>query len=305
LGGDVPRHAADSRVVALELRADPQLVLASTTYLADLLRELELVRRAAGHTGPVSQLLEQVEARLHGAAAAFSSVGALAAQAWQRGDSEIRVVLPHEAVEACAELLEVLGAIDYLSGEGHLLTLPPPRAALRLQEQWLRAVVGASPAESPPEWAVPSALRGASAEGGENHRLVLADVGAPATRFVRRELRELLERWGLRELADEAELAATELIANAELHGDGAREVAFRRLDAGVRIEVSDGSPVPPAMRACDGDSATGRGLAMVEAVTDSWGVEARGNGKVVWCEVSASAGRSREARARDEASLR
>jgi hypothetical protein len=36
-----------------------------------------------------------------------------------------------------------------------------------------------------------------------------------------------------------------------------------------------------------DSDAVTGRGLALVEQLASSWGVDATPAGKVVWCEVA------------------
>ncbi|WP_234385939.1 ATP-binding protein, partial [Streptomyces scabiei] len=43
-------------------------------------------------------------------------------------------------------------------------------------------------------------------------------------------------------------------------------------------------TPVAPVPRA-DRAAVEGRGLLLVDRLTDVWGVEARGGGKCVWCE--------------------
>jgi anti-sigma regulatory factor (Ser/Thr protein kinase) len=71
--------------------------------------------------------------------------------------------------------------------------------------------------------------------------------------------------------------------------GDG--EIVVRaRITAGrLRVEVVDGSstlpaaPVPAPL-----DAEGGRGLVLVEALADRWGVERRAEGKCLWFELAA-----------------
>ncbi|MEU1347618.1 ATP-binding protein [Streptomyces sp. NPDC005775] len=119
-------------------------------------------------------------------------------------------------------------------------------------------------------------------------------MGEHSARHLRRILRLYLNGWGMAEVADAAELALTELIANVVRHVPGRRCQTFVfRLPGGegVRVEVADACPLLPLM--VDGDvlDEGGRGLLLVEAVTDKWGVEARpdGGGKAVWFECLAA----------------
>lgn len=119
-------------------------------------------------------------------------------------------------------------------------------------------------------------------------------MGEHSARHLRRILRLYLTGWGMAEVADAAELALTELIANVVRHVPGRRcqTFIFRLPDGeGVRVEVADGCPELPVMG--DGDllAEGGRGMLLVAAVTDKWGVEARrdGCGKAVWFECLAA----------------
>lgn len=87
------------------------------------------------------------------------------------------------------------------------------------------------------------------------------------------------------ELSARAELVASELATNALRHGGGGLHVAVRATGSSVRIEVTDASPSAPRPRRPATDDPGGRGMLVVDAVADDWGVEPSptGDGKVVW----------------------
>ncbi|MEV8564530.1 ATP-binding protein [Streptomyces sp. NPDC051322] len=120
-------------------------------------------------------------------------------------------------------------------------------------------------------------------------------LGEHSARHLRRILRLYLTGWGLLEVADAAELALTELIANVVRHVPGRRcqTLIFPLHAGGVRVEVADGCPQLPRAVAGDELGEGGRGLLLVDAVTDRWGVEERpdGCGKTVWFECLAAKG--------------
>ncbi|WP_369177876.1 ATP-binding protein [Streptomyces mutabilis] len=115
-------------------------------------------------------------------------------------------------------------------------------------------------------------------------------AGAHSARHVRRIVRSYLCEWGLADLTDAVELGVTELLANVVRHVPDRRctLLLLRRADGdGVRVEVADGSPRYPVVAvAVDDDSVSGRGLVLLEAVVDKWGVgPGPGDGKTVWFE--------------------
>ena len=59
-----------------------------------------------------------------------------------------------------------------------------------------------------------------------------------------------------------------------------------------LRVEVADFSSEPPRLGGFDLDAMSGRGLALVEALADRWGVETHRSGKCVWFELADSNGR-------------
>ncbi|MFJ2088160.1 ATP-binding protein [Streptomyces sp. NPDC087901] len=126
-------------------------------------------------------------------------------------------------------------------------------------------------------------------------------MGEHSARHLRRILRLYLKGWGLTAVADAAELALTELIANVVRHVPGRRCQTFIfRLPGGegVRVEVADDCPQLPVVGEGDVFDEGGRGLVLVDAVTDKWGVEVRrdGGGKAVWFECLAAAPVTRSA---------
>jgi anti-sigma regulatory factor (Ser/Thr protein kinase) len=115
----------------------------------------------------------------------------------------------------------------------------------------------------------------------------------PSVRKARRELRGTLGEWGLDGLAESAELVLSELMTNALRHARSPRgrlvETRYERVGGGcVRIEVHDANDRIPQMRRAADDDEGGRGLALVDALTERrWGVSSRqGVGKLVWALV-------------------
>jgi anti-sigma regulatory factor (Ser/Thr protein kinase) len=90
-------------------------------------------------------------------------------------------------------------------------------------------------------------------------------------------------------LSGDAELLASELVANAAEHGDGTPiSLALHRHAEpaerpGITCEVTDGSPATPRYTEPGPDAERGRGLAIVDALARSSGVRASEAGKTSW----------------------
>jgi anti-sigma regulatory factor (Ser/Thr protein kinase) len=115
-------------------------------------------------------------------------------------------------------------------------------------------------------------------------------LGEHSARHLRRILRAYLEAWKMPELVDAAGLALTELVANVVRHVPDRRaamQILMLREPDGVRVEVTDGSARPPLSTAVDELAEGGRGLVIVDGVTDRWGWHplAERPGKTVWFE--------------------
>ena len=110
---------------------------------------------------------------------------------------------------------------------------------------------------------------------------------------VRGELRDAVRRWGVGELADTVELLTSELVTNALVHTDRDALLTARLFrDAGtgparLRVEVDDESDLWPKRRTPGEQASSGRGLMLVEALADAWGVDPRGSGKRMWFELA------------------
>jgi len=98
---------------------------------------------------------------------------------------------------------------------------------------------------------------------------------------------DTLRRWGRDDLTTSGALLVTELVTNAILHARTMVRVILERGADFVRVEVRDGSPIRPALRKHGLDATTGRGLALVSKLADSWGVDVDGAGKVVWAQLA------------------
>lgn len=98
-----------------------------------------------------------------------------------------------------------------------------------------------------------------------------------ARRFVASHLADV-------ECVDDVALLTSELVTNAVTHAGSVAEVVLVRRPRAVRVEVGDRDGTAPQKR--PPDDRGGRGLHLVEAVADRWGVDRRANGKVVWFEI-------------------
>lgn len=107
------------------------------------------------------------------------------------------------------------------------------------------------------------------------------DEGSPG--HARKVVRETFSRWGLAALLDDAELAVSELVTNAIKHGLPPVVLTLCQTRGCVRMDVSDTRPATasrewPVSRDTD---ESGRGRAIVEAVSDQSGTDLRsGPGK-------------------------
>ncbi|MGW1200353.1 ATP-binding protein [Streptomyces sp. NPDC002536] len=107
---------------------------------------------------------------------------------------------------------------------------------------------------------------------------------------LRRSVCVPLKLWGLMDLADTVQLCLTELVANVITHvgAETPAWVAVSMEGASLRIEVRDpAADALPALRCLTSSREHGRGLRLVAAMADRWGVLPSEHGKTTWCELS------------------
>jgi anti-sigma regulatory factor (Ser/Thr protein kinase) len=108
---------------------------------------------------------------------------------------------------------------------------------------------------------------------------------------LRRLIRTHLTLWGLPHLIETAQLCVSELVANVITHvGVGTPTtlvVSMNGTDLRIEVRDPDGRTLP-ALLAAGPDVEAGRGMSLIDAVADRWGVSPTASGKTTWCEIAA-----------------
>lgn len=120
---------------------------------------------------------------------------------------------------------------------------------------------------------------------GDLHSEVFLPV-PEAVPALRRFVTSALEGWGEGRLVWDATLIASEMATNAVRHGESPFRAVISRDTSVVRIGVEDVGPGWPAHRNARLDDLDGRGVAIVEALSDRWGCDKSPDGKVTWAEL-------------------
>ncbi|MEI7032308.1 ATP-binding protein [Streptomyces pratensis] len=110
---------------------------------------------------------------------------------------------------------------------------------------------------------------------------------------VRRIISAQLRYWHLDPLIDQAALGVTELLTNVHRHAqpDKSCTVDIELLLDRLTVSVHDHDPRLPTVNVADSFATSGRGLALIAAVSESWGVRPIGSaGKAVWFTLPAAA---------------
>ncbi|WP_073756773.1 ATP-binding protein [Streptomyces sp. CB03234] len=128
----------------------------------------------------------------------------------------------------------------------------------------------------------------------EAHQLSLSVSGTPlAAAEARRQIAGEIRSWDTDIDSDalhSAELVTGELIANAVQHaGHGPVSVTAQLNGTALRIEVCDSSGELPSPGLPGMHDECGRGLFIVAALADRFGVEPTPSGKCSWAEISAA----------------
>ncbi|MEU8506054.1 ATP-binding protein [Streptomyces brevispora] len=109
---------------------------------------------------------------------------------------------------------------------------------------------------------------------------------------LRRVMRLHLRLWGLSDVADAAETCVSELVANVIRHvGEGTPstlEVGMNGTHLRVALRDPEVRALPTLVHA-ESDDESGRGMALLDAVSDRWGVILGAESKLVWCDLATS----------------
>jgi anti-sigma regulatory factor (Ser/Thr protein kinase) len=96
-------------------------------------------------------------------------------------------------------------------------------------------------------------------------------------------LHKALTSWHCADRADDALLLLSETLTNAVQHAEGPVALHLHRSATALTVEVGDRSPHLPQPRPAAQDEESGRGLVLVRALADSWGVRPTDEGKTTW----------------------
>jgi anti-sigma regulatory factor (Ser/Thr protein kinase) len=141
------------------------------------------------------------------------------------------------------------------------------------------------------------------ARGGQPALRVRLVANVSSVPGARRFVTDGLLDWGREHLVDDGALCVTEMAANAALHsGSAYMQVEISDLDPAVRLSVEDAGGLvplpavapPPVPAARPGDvplaeavGTTGRGLAIVSVLAESWGIDERAGGRRIWAHLA------------------
>lgn len=102
----------------------------------------------------------------------------------------------------------------------------------------------------------------------------------------RRFAERTLASWQCLDLIGTVVLLVSELVVNAVSHAGSAATLRLALDGCMLRVEVDDTSPVVPEPKVTSAGDSGGRGLMIVEALADRWGVDPTASGKAVWFEL-------------------
>jgi anti-sigma regulatory factor (Ser/Thr protein kinase) len=130
------------------------------------------------------------------------------------------------------------------------------------------------------------------------YQVLVLQPGFEAPGEARRAVQAWLGDWGMEDLADRVLIIASELVANAVAHAHSEVVLSLTACCHDVKVGVRDGDNRPlrlgsrmsaagPAVQGPSRLPERGRGLTIVDALADAWGVEQMRDGKRVWARVS------------------
>jgi len=300
---------ADAELVHVRVEGTPTAAaIRMDEHFDELLRELELVRlgeggRSATYPQRVLSVLGGILERFADARAAFRDQAELASFLGRPVFTAEGLLAPITAA-ALEELQALLVLVSDFSERGDLLTLPEDERAIAATTAWfsevtrqLRAGTDAGDYRPLHGRALEDRLDPAAVPIGALPELqvrrmmsIRIEQRSDMARVARRFMTEVLIAWGHPLGSEKLDLPLTELVTNAQIHARTAVEVVVIDAEDIVRIEVHDQSAVLPVIRSRERTAGTGRGLALVAALTKAWGIEPTSTGKRAWFDVTVPA---------------
>ena len=112
------------------------------------------------------------------------------------------------------------------------------------------------------------------------------EVELGAAKEARTFARELLAGWQAPDaLVGDVVTVVSELVTNAVLHGAGPLQLRLRRTPRHLHVEMRDGNVSLPHLQGAELLDEEGRGLHLIESLSQRWGARRTENGKSVWCQ--------------------
>lgn len=256
LGVDIQRALEDGRLILLDAETTlGKLISGGQVDRAAFGRVVGSVIRSAGRRG-----------------SAVRAYGEMVDLLWQAGDIAGAIELERLWNELMARTRFAL----LCAYQSEAVAAPGHDHALRAVCQLHSAVSSASGAD-------PFAVSGLSREVAAEF-----EPEANAPRAARRFVEDVLRDWGHDGLAvNDARLLVSELVTNAVLHTRSPFSVSVASGPSKLRLAVHDRTTALPMPGERPSDARTGRGLRIVAAVADDWGVATTSDGKTVWADLS------------------
>ena len=108
-----------------------------------------------------------------------------------------------------------------------------------------------------------------------------------AVRVARAFVRDICAEARLgRAVEDIVVLLTSEVVTNAFVHGRSDARLTIAVLSDRVRVEVGDDNSRHPRRADLDGEALDGRGLLLMDGLSERWGARSELIGKTVWFEV-------------------
>ncbi|MFE2633836.1 ATP-binding protein [Streptomyces scopuliridis] len=126
----------------------------------------------------------------------------------------------------------------------------------------------------------------ASVAGIERELRLSLTVRPEELRHIRRDLVTRLDSWGYGTVSDTAVLVVIELLTNVYKHAGGRCDLLVIPVEPRLLITVSDAVVAVPARREVSTGAENGRGLVLINELTERWETVLTASGKDIRCSI-------------------